>query len=114
MDNLDLRDDYELMGIVAKKLSAAAIDSAKFGVFGLKAAFETVQEKDLSEKELEEDQSKAVGSAGKTTTSNVRNTESATQANKALRETGDDLGSVFKAISALGKHAVERLNNSEK
>ena len=118
-DNMDLKDDYELLGIVAKKTFSAAIDSAKFGVFGLKAAFETVQEKDVSEKmpsekELEEDQSEAIGSAGKTITSNVRNTESATQANKALRETGDDLGSVFKAISALGKHAVERLNNSEK
>jgi len=118
-DTMDTKDDYELFGIVAKSLSSAAIDSAKAGVFGLKAVFETVQEKDFSEKmpsdkDLEEDQLKAIGNASKTIASNVRNTASATQANQALRETGNDLGSVFRAISALGKHAVERLNNSEK
>jgi|EP00979_Chaetoceros_neogracilis_P016816 hypothetical protein len=99
-DDMDVKDDYELFGIVAKSLSSAAIDSAKAGVFGIKAMLDTAQEKDVSErmpsdKELNDDSIKA------------------TQANNTSKETGTDLGAAFKAMSALGKHAVERMRDAE-
>ena len=118
-DDMNVKNDYELFGIVAKSLSSAAIDSAKAGVFGIKAVLDTVQDEKVSEKmpsdsELNDDSIKAIGSASKTTASSVRKTESAAQANDALRETGEDFGAAFKAISALGRHAVERMRESEK
>jgi len=118
-DNFESKDDYELLGIVAKSLSSAAIDSAKAGVFGIKAVLDTVKEKEGSqkmptEKDLEQDSIKALGEAGKTVASSVSKSESAVQANNALKETGADLGFAFKAISALGKKAAERLKDQEK
>jgi len=118
-DSFEAKDDYELLGIVAKSLSSAAIDSAKAGVFGIKAVIDTVKEKEVTqnlptEKDLEENSIKAISEAGKTIASSMSKSESAAQANNALRETGNDLGFAFKAISALGKKAAERLRDQEK
>jgi hypothetical protein len=118
-DNFESKDDYELLGIVAKSLSSAAIDSAKAGVFGIRAVLDTVKEKEVTqkmptEKDLEQDSVRALSEAGKTIVDNVSKSESAAQANNALKETGADLGFAFKAISALGKKAAERLKDQEK
>lgn len=118
-DNFESKDDYELLGIVAKSLSSAAIDSAKAGVFGIRAVLDTVKEREATqkmptEKDVEQDSMKALGEEGKTIVSSVSKSESATQANNALKETGTDLGFAIKAISALGKKAAERLKEQEK
>jgi len=120
-DDMNAKDDYELLGIVAKSLSNAAIDSAKAGVFGMKAVYDTVNDKGVAEqlktstssKELKEDSLKAFSKATNTIASNVGKTASASQANDALKEGANDLGSAFKAFAALGKKNLDRIKKSD-
>jgi len=109
------QNEYELLGMVAKNVGKAAFDSAKAGVFGIKAVIDSVNEKEVSEKlkstakkELDEESLKAIGEAGRSIANHLGQSESAAQASDALKDTSEDLGSAFKALGALGKKAAGR------
>lgn len=116
-DTMDAKGEYELLGVVASSLGHAALDSAKAGVLGVKAVIDTVNEKEVTEKlkssaagkQFDQNSLKAIGDAGRAIASNVGKAASASHASDALKDTSNDLGSVFKALGALGKKAAERM-----
>jgi hypothetical protein len=119
-NDVNSKGEYELLGMFAKSLSSAAVDSAKAGVLGIKAVIDTANKEELpqklksttSMKKMDEESLKAIGEAGRSIANNVGKSETAAQANSALKDTSEDLGSAFKALGALGKKAVERIKDN--
>ena len=117
VDSMDAKGEYELLGVVASSLGHAALDTAKAGVLGVKAVIDTVNEIEVTEKlkssaagkQFDQNSLKAIGDAGRAIANNVGKAASASHASDALKDTSNDLGSVFKALGALGKKAAERM-----
>lgn len=111
VDSMDAKGEYELLGVVASSLGHAALDSAKAGVLGVKAVIDTVNEIEVTAagKQFDQNSLKAIGDAGRAIANNVGKAASASHASDALKDTSNDLGSVFKALGALGKKAAERM-----
>lgn len=92
-EDFDSKNEYELLRLVAKGLSNAAIDSSKAAIYGVKAVIDTVNEPTENK-------------------NNIRDTESGTKATKALKETGKDLSEALKAMTALGRNAASKIQDS--
>ncbi len=106
----DQRDDYELIGLAVKSLSSAAIDSAKAGIFGIRAIADTVRQDDIAQKLKKQDAEsvQALGEIAK----KMKQNKSAEQASTALKDTGSDLSDALKAISALTKKNLDKMKDN--
>ncbi len=108
----DQKDEFELIGLAVKSLSSAAIDSAKAGIFGIRAIADTVRDDDIAQKLKKQDAEsvQALGEIAK----KMKQNKSAEQASTALKDTGSDLSNALKAIGALTKKNLDKMKEERK
>jgi len=112
IDKTSNKEDLELLGVIANSLGSAAFDSAKAGIFGVRAIIDTAKEENLGEK-LKKQDAESVEAMGDLA-AKVGKSKSAEQASSALKETSSDLSAAFSAMASLTKKNLNKMKENRK
>lgn len=112
IDEASGKEDLELLGVIANSLGSAALDSAKAGIFGVRAIIDTAKEENIGEK-LKKQDAESVEAMGDLA-AKVGKSKSAVQASSALKETSSDLSTAFTAMASLTKKSLNKIKENRK